>query len=102
MCWGLNTQWLVAIAVIFGLFMAVLDATVVNIALPKLQSVFGATLDDIQWVVTSRYTGADGERAAVWLPPADRLRHQVDLYALAGAVLPWHRCCVGYPGTSTV
>ena len=49
---GLEYKWLVAIAVIFGLFMAVLDATVVNIALPKLQAVFGATLNDIQWVVT--------------------------------------------------
>ena len=43
---GLEYKWLVAIAVIFGLFMAVLDTTVVNIALPKLQAVFGATLND--------------------------------------------------------
>src|SRR5690348_1639281 len=45
-------KWMVLIAVVFGLFMAVLDATVVNIALAKLQAVFGATLDSIQWVVT--------------------------------------------------
>src|SRR5262245_1844539 len=50
---GLEYKWLVAIAVIFGLFMAVLDTTVVNIALAKLQGVFGATLNDVQWVVTS-------------------------------------------------
>jgi DHA2 family multidrug resistance protein len=50
---GLEYKWLVAISVIFGLFMAVLDATVVNIALPRMQAVFGATLNDIQWVVTS-------------------------------------------------
>ena len=49
---GLEYKWLVAIAVIFGLFMAVLDTTVVNIALPKLQAVFGATLNDVQWVIT--------------------------------------------------
>jgi EmrB/QacA subfamily drug resistance transporter len=49
---GLEYKWLVAIAVIFGLFMAVLDTTVVNIALPKLQAVFGATLNDVQWIVT--------------------------------------------------
>jgi EmrB/QacA subfamily drug resistance transporter len=49
---GLEYKWLVAIAVIFGLFMAVLDSTVVNIALPKLQAVFGATLNDIQWIIT--------------------------------------------------
>jgi EmrB/QacA subfamily drug resistance transporter len=50
---GLEYKWLVAIAVIFGLFMAVLDTTVVNIALPKLQAVFGATLNDAQWVITA-------------------------------------------------
>jgi DHA2 family multidrug resistance protein len=49
---GLEYKWLVAIAVIFGVFMVVLDTTVVNIALPKLQAVFGATLNDVQWVVT--------------------------------------------------
>jgi DHA2 family multidrug resistance protein len=50
---GLEYKWLVAIAVIFGLFMAVLDTTVVNIALPKLQAVFGATLNDAQWIITA-------------------------------------------------
>src|SRR5258706_8685959 len=48
---GIEYKWLVAIAVIFGLFMAVLDTTVVNIALPKLQAVFGATLNDVQWII---------------------------------------------------
>jgi hypothetical protein len=38
---GLEHKWLVAIAVIFGLFMAVLDATVVNIALPKWSILIG-------------------------------------------------------------
>ena len=38
---GLPYKWLVVIAVIFGVFMAILDATVVNIALVKLQAVFG-------------------------------------------------------------
>jgi EmrB/QacA subfamily drug resistance transporter len=49
---GLSYRWLVVIAVIFGVFMAVLDLTVVNIALVKLQAVFGVSLDQIQWVVT--------------------------------------------------
>jgi len=33
--------------------MSVLDATIVNIALAKLQAVFGADLNQIQWVVTA-------------------------------------------------
>jgi DHA2 family multidrug resistance protein len=68
---GLEYKWLVAIAVIFGLFMAVLDATVVNIALPKLQAVFGATLNDIQWVVTA-YTLAQTVSVPLFGYLADR------------------------------
>src|SRR5690349_18508831 len=68
---GLEYKWLVAIAVIFGLFMAVLDATVVNIALPKLQAVFGATLNDIQWVVTG-YTLAQTVSVPLFGYLADR------------------------------
>jgi DHA2 family multidrug resistance protein len=49
---GLEYKWLVVIAVIFGVFMSVLDSTVVNIALSKLQAVFGVSLASIQWVST--------------------------------------------------
>ncbi|NTU80039.1 MAG: DHA2 family efflux MFS transporter permease subunit [Chloroflexales bacterium] len=49
---GLEYKWLVVIAVIFGIFTSVLDATIVNIAISKLQAVFGASLDRIQWVST--------------------------------------------------
>ncbi len=52
-------KWLVAIAVIFGLFMVILDTTIVNIAIPRLQSAFGAPLDSVQWVATG-YTLAEG------------------------------------------
>ena len=49
---GIAYKWLVVMVVVFGIFMSVLDATVVAVALPKLQAVFGATLNQIQWVVT--------------------------------------------------
>lgn len=68
---GLEYKWLVTIAVIFGLFMAVLDQTVVNIALPKLQAVFGATLNDIQWVITA-YTLAQTVSVPLFGYLADR------------------------------
>lgn len=45
-------KWVVAGVVIFGMFMSVLDSTIVNIAIPRLQSVFGASLNDVQWVLT--------------------------------------------------
>jgi len=50
---GIAYKWLVVVAVVFGIFMSVLDATVVNIALAKLQAIFGANLNQIQWVVTA-------------------------------------------------
>lgn len=49
---GLAYKWIVAIVVIFGIFMSILDSTIVNIAIPRLQSAFGADLNSIQWVLT--------------------------------------------------
>jgi EmrB/QacA subfamily drug resistance transporter len=40
-------------AVVLGTFMAILDSTVVNVAVPTLQHVFRADLQLIQWVVTA-------------------------------------------------
>src|SRR5246127_4137541 len=42
--------WILA-ATIFGSSMAFIDGTVVNVALPALQSALHATLADVQWVV---------------------------------------------------
>ncbi len=50
---GLPYKWLVAIVVIFGAFMTILDQTIVNIALPRLENAFGASLNDVQWVLTA-------------------------------------------------
>jgi DHA2 family multidrug resistance protein len=36
-----------------GTFMAVLDATIVNVGLPKIMSSFGVGLDTIQWIITA-------------------------------------------------
>jgi DHA2 family multidrug resistance protein len=36
-----------------GTFMAVLDATIVNVALPKMMASFGVGLDTIEWVLTA-------------------------------------------------
>ncbi len=49
---GLPYKWTVVIVVIFGLFMVVLDSTIVNIAIPRLQTDFGAPLSSVQWVAT--------------------------------------------------
>jgi DHA2 family multidrug resistance protein len=49
----LEYKWIVAIVVIFGAFMSILDQTIVNIAIPRLQNAFGADLNTVQWVLTA-------------------------------------------------
>src|SRR5579871_2644754 len=47
-----NGPWILA-ATILGSSMVFIDGTVVNVALPALQSALHATLSDVQWVVES-------------------------------------------------
>jgi len=49
---AVNGPWILA-ATILGSSMAFIDGTVVNVALPALQSTLHATLSDVQWVVES-------------------------------------------------
>jgi len=39
--------------IMIGTFMAVLDATIVNVGLPKIMASFGVGLDKIEWVITA-------------------------------------------------
>ncbi|MBO0791210.1 MAG: DHA2 family efflux MFS transporter permease subunit, partial [Ktedonobacteraceae bacterium] len=50
---GLAYKWLVAMVVIVGVFMSILDQTIVNIAIPRLQAAFGADIHSVQWVLTA-------------------------------------------------
>jgi EmrB/QacA subfamily drug resistance transporter len=54
-----SNKWLVAIIIVFGMFASIMDATIVNIAIPRLQSAFGGSLSTVQWVLTG-YTLAQG------------------------------------------
>lgn len=49
---GLEQKWLVLISVMFGVFMIILDSTIVNVAFPTLRSEYGASLSDAQWVLS--------------------------------------------------
>lgn len=44
-------RWLVLVVVCLAQFMVVLDATVVNVALPSIQSGLGFSAESLQWVV---------------------------------------------------
>ncbi len=52
-------KWKVLASVIFGLFMVILDTTVVNVALKTLQQQYNVTTNEAQWVI-SLYTLALG------------------------------------------
>jgi EmrB/QacA subfamily drug resistance transporter len=49
-----RNNWLVPVLVLLiGNFMAVLDVTIVNVAVPSIQKDFGGALDDVLWISTS-------------------------------------------------
>jgi EmrB/QacA subfamily drug resistance transporter len=64
--WGLPLVVLVT-----GMFMSVLDISIVNVAIPTMQNDFGVTTDEIQWVATA-YSLALGVVVPVSAYCADR------------------------------
>ena len=52
-------KWLIALAVMLGTTLEVLDNSIINVALPHLQGAFSASIDEIAWVLTS-YLVANG------------------------------------------
>ncbi|HEX6404530.1 MAG TPA: DHA2 family efflux MFS transporter permease subunit [Pseudonocardiaceae bacterium] len=84
--WGLPLAVLIA-----GMFMSVLDISIVNVAIPTIQNEFGVTTDDVQWVVTA-YTLALGVVVPVtaWLGDRfglSRVYHLALLAFAAGSAL---------------
>ena len=81
MGWGLPLTVLIA-----GMFMSILDTTIVNVAIPTIQNEFGVSTDDVQWVVTG-YTLALGVVVPVtaWLGDRFGLKRVYNLALLAFA-----------------
>src|SRR5213080_3870769 len=48
-----NRKWWTLVAVSFGLFMIMLDNTVVNVALPSMQRALGIDRSELEWVVNA-------------------------------------------------
>jgi EmrB/QacA subfamily drug resistance transporter len=46
--WGLPL-----VVLISGMFMSVLDTSIINVAVPTIESTFGATTDEVAWIVTA-------------------------------------------------
>ncbi len=47
-----SNKWAVLVVAVLGNFMALLSNNITNVALPKIMANFGATVDQIEWVVT--------------------------------------------------
>ena len=56
-------KWVVAVIFVLGLFMEIMDTTIVNVAIPTLQKSFNATGAGIEWVVIGYLLSI-----AVWIP----------------------------------
>jgi EmrB/QacA subfamily drug resistance transporter len=48
-----NRKWWTLVAVSFGLFMIMLDNTVVNVALPSIRNDLGISISELEWVVNA-------------------------------------------------
>src|SRR5919201_338081 len=48
-----NRKWWTLLSVSFGLFMIMLDNTVVNVSLPAIQKALGVTQSELEWVVVA-------------------------------------------------
>jgi EmrB/QacA subfamily drug resistance transporter len=79
--WGLPL-----VVLVIGMFMSVLDTSIVNVAIPTIQDQFGGTTDDVQWVVTG-YTLMLGVvvPATAWLGDRFGLTRVYNLALLAFA-----------------
>src|ERR1043166_4334708 len=76
-CGRAQRRWILA-ATILGSSMVFIDGTVVNVALPALQSALHATLADVQWV------GANGKESELdALGPGARMPIQRDRSGLS-------------------
>ena len=56
-------KWVVAVIFVLGLFMEIMDTTIVNVAIPTLAREFGVTGTGIEWVVLGYLLSI-----AVWIP----------------------------------
>jgi EmrB/QacA subfamily drug resistance transporter len=86
-------KWLVAVVFVVGLFMDMLDMTVVNVALPALGVVFDARNTTLEWVITAYLLSL-----AVWIPASGWLGDRFGtkrIFLLALAIFTIGSACCG-------
>lgn len=69
-------KWQVLVVVMIGTLMAALDSSIVNVSIPAIMADFGASVDDVEWVVTGYMLAfATLMPLTAWL--RDRIGHKV-------------------------
>ncbi|MDD3654093.1 MAG: DHA2 family efflux MFS transporter permease subunit [Desulfotomaculaceae bacterium] len=48
----IKIPWGAVLILVLGAFISILDSSIVNVALPRMMAVFGASTENIQWVLT--------------------------------------------------
>src|SRR5258705_9002986 len=75
-----NRKWWTLVAVAVGLFMIMLDNTVVNVALPSIQQDLGIGISELEWVVNA-YALTFGVLLLIGGKLADLLRPRAGFFA---------------------
>src|SRR5712691_11269301 len=92
----LDYKWLVATAFVFGIFMDLMDITIVNVALPTLGRHFNAASYQLEWVVIGYLLSL-----AIWIPASGWIGDRVGtkktfLFALTMFVAASSLCGVAW------
>ncbi|MCL6478240.1 MAG: multidrug efflux MFS transporter [Peptococcaceae bacterium] len=90
------------LVLVLGAFMAILDGSIVNVALPRLMAIFGVSPDDIQWVMTA-YMLTSGVVVPVTGYLGDRFGYKrVYIYALIVFTLGSALCGLAWSNKSLI
>ncbi len=94
--------WRVAGIIILGMFIVILDSSIVNVALPHMMAAFGSSLEDIEWVSTGYMLSS-----AVMMPTTgflgDRIgRKKVYLFCIAAFTIVSMMCGMSWSTGSLI
>ncbi|MDQ7092317.1 DHA2 family efflux MFS transporter permease subunit [Desulfosporosinus sp. PR] len=97
-----SAKWLALLVICIGTFMASLDSSIVNIAVSKMMSVFGASLDDVKWILTA-YTLTLGAIVPLSGYLGDVFGYKkVFIFALAAFTLGSFLCGISWSNTAMI
>ena len=97
-----NLRWWILFTVIFGTFLGRLDQTVVNLALPKIISDYGITVNSAAWIATA-YILANAVFVPVWGKLGDTAgRKRIYLIGFIGFIIASGLCAVAWNLSSMI